>query len=321
MNTVEWLLQDVNPSIKYWTLKDLLEKLENDPLVQKTRTAISEQDIIRTIFSTQDSEGFWGDPRKLWGYQNTVFQLLLLSELGFKSDSRIEKAVEFLSRFQEEDGSFSSVLRTRKSSSKDFCITGIILKILLIFGYTVSSVREALNYLVTTEDNGWSCNYYPMQKDKVIPTSCYMGGIKVLAAFARLPSPFVTAEVKDIIARNAEIYLENRIYWYRKDKHGKRAKKPSWTKFAFPLFWQSDVLDVLDVLTELHVKDERMQESLELIRSKQVEGKWILERTYPKETGILGKVGQPSKWITLRALRVLKRAGYPVTMDSGPGGI
>lgn len=303
----EWLLSDSNPSVQYWTLKDLLGYPENDARVQRSRHLIPDQPVVKKIFSFQ-KQGFWGTPQKLWGYKNTVFQLLLLSELGVEKDSRIEKAIEFVFGFQLEDGSFTSVAKKKRYSTNEFCLTGIILKMLLLFGYkTDSRVFKALNFLVTTGD--WSCSWYPMEKDKVIPQRCYMGGIKALSAFAKLPSQLITKEVKNIIHENAQVYLENRIYWYRRDTHGKRTKKPSWTRFAFPLFWQSDVLDVLDVLTELGITDERMEESVGLVKSKQGEGRWILERTYPKKDGVLEKVGEPSKWITLRALRVLKRMG------------
>ncbi|MBU7046962.1 MAG: hypothetical protein HXS54_11065 [Theionarchaea archaeon] len=306
---IEWLLSDENPSIKLWALKDLLDTPEDDAQISHTRALIGQQQIVKKIFSLQNEEGYWGAPKKLWGYNNTVFQLLLLSELGVERNSLIKKAVEHVQKFQFTDGSFNYAKRKKQYATNDFCLTAIILKCLLLFGYTDSGVREALDFLVTSEGN-WVCNYYPLEKEKVIPQTCYMGGIKVLAAFAKLPPSLVTADISNIIKKNTEVYLENRIYWYRKDKTGKRVKKPSWTKFAYPLFWQSDALEVLDVLTELKIRDERMNEALELVKSKQVDGKWILERTFPKP-GVLEKVGQPSRWITLRALRVLKRAGYP----------
>jgi len=310
---IEWLLSDSNPSIQYWTLKDLLDTPEEDARVQESRKLIARQDAVQNIFSFQNNQGFWGDPQRLWGYKNTVFQLLLLSELGFERDSCIQKAVECVFNFQSEDGSFTSRAGTtrKKHQPNEFCLTGIILRFLLLFGYENDPrLHDALDFLVSTEENGWFCKWYPMQEEKVFPEKCYMGGIKVLGAFAELPPHLKSSEIEDIIKKNAEIYLENQIYWYRKDSKGNRRDKPSWTRFTFPLFWQSDALDVLDVLTSLGVKDERMQDSVDLIKSKQVEGKWILERSYQKKALVtLEKVGNPSKWITLRALRVLKRIG------------
>lgn len=283
---------------------------ESGSEVQKTRKEIPHQDLVKKIFSFQNEKGYWGDPKRLWGYQNTAFQLVLLSELGMERDTRIEKAVEIISEFQLEDGSFTSDMTKKTKKPKEFCLTGIVLRFLLLFGYDDSRVRDALTFLVTAEENGWSCPWYPLEKGKVIPQKCYMGGIKVLGAFCKLHPHLVTGEVEDIIQRTAETCLQNRIHWYRKDRNGKRAKKLSWTRFTFPFFWQSDALDALDVLTELHVKDERMEDALNLVKSKQVEGTWVLERTYMGKALVeLEEVGKPSKWITLRALRILKRIG------------
>lgn len=319
MNTIEWLLSESNPSVRYWTLRDLLNKPEDDAQVKKSKELIANQNVIEDIFSLQNEQGYWGSGTSLWGYKNTSFQLLVLSELGLagKNDPRIEKSMEFLFRFQQKNGSFASTIKARnhlKNPTNEFCLTAIILRSLLLFGYgSDPRVQDAFQFLVSSEDHGWSCQWYPMNREKVIPEKCYMGGIKVLSAFTKLPPHLKTAEVKEIIARNAEPYLENRIYWYRRDKTGQRTQKPSWKKFSFPLFWNSDALEVLDVLTELQIRDERMGEALSLVRSKQIDGRWTLERC-PRNMAVpLEEKGTPSKWITLRALRVLQRAGIPLT--------
>ncbi|MFW9805616.1 MAG: nitrogen fixation protein NifH, partial [Candidatus Thorarchaeota archaeon] len=75
------------------------------------------------------------------------------------------------------------------------------------------------------------------------------------------------------------------------------------------IFYQSDVLEVLDILTELGVKDERMQESIDLVISNRGEdGRWLLKNTFNgKMLCEIDSKNKPSKWITLRAYRVLKR--------------
>lgn len=305
---LEWLLSDSHPSVKYWALKDLLGKDEDDPQVQAVRKAIPQYEAVKRIFSHQTPEGYWGDPSRLWGYQNTGFQLLLLSELGMARDHRIEKAVDFLCRFQKEEGYFTIAKRPRLITT-DFCLNAIFLKAFLLFGYTDSRVKNAVDFLVSTEGK-WRCGFYPQEREKVFPSTCYMGGIKVLGAFAKLPPQMVTGEVRALMARQIEIYLENEIYYYRRGKKGERVKKPSWEKFTFPLYWQSDALEVMDVLTELGVKDERMKKAVALIRSKEVDGAWTLERSFLKDAYFqLEEVGEPSRWVTLRALRVLKRMG------------
>ena len=90
----------------------------------------------------------------------------------------------------------------------------------------------------------------------------------------------------------------------------KRTSKPGWLKFGFPLMYQTDVLEILDILTALGVKDSRMDEAVSLVVSKQDDrGRWQVENTYNSERLLIPfeQKGAPSKWLTLRAMRVLKR--------------
>jgi hypothetical protein len=85
--------------------------------------------------------------------------------------------------------------------------------------------------------------------------------------------------------------------------------KPGWLRFGFPLMYQTDVLEILGILTKLGYRDERMQEAVDLVASKQDKrGRWNLENAFNGrfQTNIEQK-GKPSKWITLNALTVLKR--------------
>ena len=97
---------------------------------------------------------------------------------------------------------------------------------------------------------------------------------------------------------------------YKKSHNLAKVSKPGWLRFGFPLMYQDDALEVLGILTNLGYKDERMQEAVDLVVSKQdAEGRWKLENTYNGrfQTNIEYK-GEPSKWITLNALKALK--GY-----------
>lgn len=83
---------------------------------------------------------------------------------------------------------------------------------------------------------------------------------------------------------------------------------PKWLKFGFLLMWNTDILEILSILTKLGYKDERMQESLDVVIAKQnEEGKWVLEQKFSgRMQANIERKGKPSKWITLNALRVLK---------------
>jgi hypothetical protein len=93
-----------------------------------------------------------------------------------------------------------------------------------------------------------------------------------------------------------------------KNSDGTRKEKVGWTRFGFPLFYTSDTLEVMDTLTRLGIKDSRMHPGIVLIESLRGEdGKWILRNTFNgKMICDIDVKNQASKWITLRALRVLK---------------
>jgi hypothetical protein len=136
-----------------------------------------------------------------------------------------------------------------------------------------------------------------------------MGASKVLKAFSSFPEEKRIPEINEIIEREVEHILENQIYKYLKNSDGTRKEKAGWKRFGFPLFYQGDILEVLDSLTRLGIKDKRMEPALELVKSVQKDdGKWLLKHTFNGKMWIdIDKKHQSSKWITLRALRVMKR--------------
>jgi hypothetical protein len=96
---------------------------------------------------------------------------------------------------------------------------------------------------------------------------------------------------------------------YKKSHDLSKVAKPGWLRLGFPLMYQDDILEILAILTQLGYHDQRMQEAMDKLISKQdKEGKWKLENTFNGrfQTNIEQK-GKPSKWITLNALKVIKK--------------
>jgi hypothetical protein len=134
-----------------------------------------------------------------------------------------------------------------------------------------------------------------------------MGAAKAMKALAAIPVERRSEDVKRTIEAGAEYFLIHHIH--KKSHDLSRVSKPGWLRFGFPLMYQTDVLELLDVLTSLGYRDERMHEAIDLVVSKQNElGQWSLASTFNGrfQTSIEQK-GKPSKWITLNALKVLKR--------------
>jgi len=315
---VEWLLEEENPSVRYWTLKDILDKPESSPEVTQARKEIMTSHPVTEILRNQTPEGFWVslDNPYLPKYKATYHQLLILSELGASLTEEIQRALEIVFRtYQYDSGHFSSKLiktaRGKKSSLTDgACLTGNILRFLLHFGYYQDErTQKTITFLVKTHKNGWGCRAYPIDREKVFPENCYMGGVKPLIAFSMIPEEERSKDIQEIINQEIEIYLQNHIFMYLKDEKGDRKAKFGWKRFGFPLFYQSDALEVLDVLTRLGARDGRMKPALDLVLEKQDNhGRWKLENTFNGKMWVdIEEKKKLSKWITLKAVRVLKR--------------
>ncbi len=138
--------------------------------------------------------------------------------------------------------------------------------------------------------------------------TCFMGVVKSLKAYSAFSKESWSAAMHAKYDQLVEFLLIHHLYKRSHDLH--RVAKPGWRSFGFPMMYQSDVLEILDILTSLGVQDERMEEAIELVESKQDEkGRWKAENMYGSDRLLLpiGKKGMSSEWVTLRAQRVLKR--------------
>jgi hypothetical protein len=317
--TLEWLLGPENPSVRYWALRQLEDKTSSESEVMETQDVVMETQCVKTMLRKQKTEGHWEKYEDMYlpKYRATTHNLLILSELGAKRVPEIEKAIEYIYQFQRDSGHFLTKLpKTEKGKTSQVkdgcCFDGNILYYLIHFGYLDDERSEKLiDFQVdyhSDDDGGWKCRAFPIDRSKVFPENCFMGGVKMLRALARIPESNRSADLDRIIKQEVEIVLENGIFMYLRNPDGTRKDKAGWKKFGFPLFYQSDVLEVLDTLTELGIMDERMQDSFDLVIGSQQDGRWLLKNTYNgKMFCDIDEKHKPSKWITLRAARALKR--------------
>jgi hypothetical protein len=315
--TVDWLLQSEYPSVRYRTLIDLIGRTLIDPVVKEAREAIQRDTYVVELLSHQLPDGSWRGPRgNLWEEKGTVFSLLILGELGVNGSPDTLKALNYLhEHYQTPNGRLTynvikEKTRGKTSSTWMWCITVVILRAALLLGHNEHPlVKAAIDFFVASheEKGGWKCSAYSGDPSKVKPPNCYMGSIKALSAFSLIPSNRRSKKIQAIIDQEVETCLENHVHYYRVDSKGKPAIKRAWLKFAFPRYWRSDSLEATDVLTGLGVRDKRIHEALELIRSKrQKDGYWLLDFSETKRAWIqIEQEGAPSKWVTLRALRTL----------------
>jgi hypothetical protein len=202
----------------------------------------------------------------------------------------------------------------RASAVKDgCCLDGNVLYYLVHFGYLDDSrTQKLLDFTVdyhSVDVAGWKCRSYPINPGGVFPANCYMGAAKMLRALSTIPPEKRGREIGNVIDREVENILENGVYRYLRNPDGSRKDKAGWKRLGFPLFYQSDALEVLDTLTRLGVHDERMRDAVDLVLKAQgPDGRWLLINTFNGKMWVdIEEKGLPSKWITLRALRALRR--------------
>ena len=319
---VDWLLQEDQPSVRYHTLVDILGLKVDDSEAREVYSKIPHQGWAKDILSLQKPKGYWESREPSWRkdilgwieflyrpkFVATNWRALVLADLGLTSkDKRIKKIADLLFEY-----------KLRLSSSFNFfteeaCIVGNTARLLTRFGYADDyRVQKLYARLLEDqrEDGGWNC---------FRPDRGTLDNWEPLAAYAALPKQKRTRKVEQSIAKGVEFYLERKLF-----EEGKRKYAP-WFRFHYPNHYYYDILIGLDLVTNLgYADDKRLGPALKILKEKrQNDGTWLLDRVHPDlgpgvvESGFgidktpkrfaLEKEGKPSKWITMNALRILKR--------------
>jgi hypothetical protein len=319
---VDWLLEKDNPSVQYFALSQLLDKPESSAEVQAAKKAIMLTGLVPKILDKQNAGGYWEAIEKFYTakYKGTVWQLIILAELGADGNyERVKKACEFILANSQDrkSGGFSAWLSVKVGGGRYSgvlpCLTGNMVWSLIRLGLLADPrVQRGIDWIVKYQrfDDGeaYPPKIWPYEKATSCfgKHSCHMGVVKSLKALAEIPAEKRSKTVNDTIERGIEYMLKHRIH--KRSHNLSKVSKPGWLKFGFPLMYQTDVLEILGILTSLGCKDERMQEAVDLVIAKQDEqGRWNLENTFNGrfQTNIEQK-GSNSKWITLNALKALK---------------
>lgn len=319
--TIDWLLEKDNPSVRYYTFIDLLNKPESNKEVVDAKNAIFTSGIVPKILEKQHKEGYWGNSKSFYTekYKGTVWQLMILAELGTNSSNQqIKNACEFVLQISQEpeSGAFSYRKNVKETggAKNDIipCLTGNMLWSLIKHGMVEDPrIQKGIDWICryqraddgdTKTPAGWPYERYEMCWGK---HTCHMGVVKSLKALAAIPQKEKTKPINKKIECLAEYLLKHRIY--KKSHNLKTTSRPGWLKPGFPLMYQTDILEILEILTDLGYKDPRMQDALDVLKSKMtIDGRWKLENTFNgKMIADIEEKGKDSKWITLKALKIL----------------
>jgi hypothetical protein len=331
-----WLLEndETQPAIRYYALRDILGRDENNSEVKAAKAAIMTSGPVPVILAAQHLEGYWGKAGDYSGpiYRGTPFSLVLLAQLGADgADPRVRATCEYvLSHYIASNGALSW---SGEPSSVAHCGTGVLGAALIDFGWLGDQrLQTAMEWLVQTitgegvadsSDRNTNKRYYKSgttgpffacSQNGNLP--CAWGAIKAMLALSKVPPAQRIKNMHEAIKRGVDFLLSRDPAVADYPFGGGNRPSSMWFQFAYPLFSDADVLENLEVLSALgQAGNPKLVNALDLVVSKQnQQGRWLLERTPSNgRTWVnIEKKGQPSKWVTLRALRVLK-AAYPET--------
>ncbi len=308
MTVLEWLL-DADPAIRWQVLRDLVHAPAE--LVALERARVAAEGWGARLLVLQGEDGQWAggacfpaphlddsDTNHGQPWISTLPTLQLLHDFGVDpSSERVRRSVELVRdncRWEHAGQEFFS-------GEVEPCINGRTVTLGIYFHQDVEGIVARL-IGEQLEDGGWNC-----EAERGSVRSSFDTTINVLEGL--LTYERATGGSAESIAarRRGEEYLLERKLFRRKSTG--EIVNPAWLQFSFPTHWHYDVLRALDYFRSAGDKpDARVEEAIALLRSKQQpDGTWLLENTHP------GKVhfvlddgdGRPSRWNTLRALRVL----------------
>ena len=326
-----WLLEPdlENPGVRYFALTELLDQTPDDPEVIAAQRGVMTSGPVPAILDAQYPQGYWVKPGPGYSpkYHSTVWQVVFLAQLGADGDDpRVRAGCEhILGHARSEHGGFSM---TARPSGLIHCLQGNLGAALIDLGWLGDErLTEALGWLArsitgegfaSAEDrrapvrylrSGNSAPGFVCSANDHLP--CAWGAIKAMLALSKVPSAARTQAMYAAIKVGAECLMgrDPSVADYPMGYSTKPNR--SWFRFGFPVFYVTDVLQNLEVLTALGFgRDPRLAPALDLVLGKQdAQGRWKMEYTYNGKTWTdVEQMGHTSKWVTLRALRVLKRA-------------
>jgi len=297
---IDWLL-DSDPSVRWQVMRDLTAAPADDVATERARVARVGSGA--QVLESQDADGRWCGgtffPRGI-GTFDTLHLLYLLGVDPASDEAR--RAIAPVHEAARWD--YDPNLRFWEGEVEP-CINGRVVAIGTYFG---QDVRGIVDRLLTEQmaDGGWNCEQENGSKRGSFDTTINV--LEGLLEHERATG--ANGAVRAARQRGEEYLLERRLLHRLSDDEIPRRR---WLSVAFPYSWNYDVVRVLDYLRDARPEpDDRMTEALDIVESKRdANGRWPLETTYHDQLQVdLGEaVGQPSRWITLRGLRILRWAG------------
>jgi Prenyltransferase and squalene oxidase repeat len=302
MTVIDWLL-DSDPSIRWQVMRDLT----NEPaeVIAAERSRVATEGWGARLLALQAPNGSWGGRPWSLDYTDTFHVLELLRRFGL--DPASEEARRAIDRVREQVTWRNPEFETPWADNRFFegevepCINGNVVATGSYFGVDMAPLVDRL-LGEQLPDGGWNC-----EVENGATVSSFGTSINVLEGLLEHERAIGgSAGVRAARQRGEAYLLERRLF--RRKSTGE-VIDPAWLRFSFPTWWHYDVLRGLDYLRDAGVEpDERVAEAIGVVEgNRDPDGRWPLQTVYEGEAHVQidDGEGEPSRWNTLRALRVL----------------
>ncbi len=327
-DTLSWLSETDIPAVRYQALRDLAGLAPDDPQVVEAQAQAHRCGPIAETLEAMQSPGYWESPGPgyLPKYRSTVWALILLAQAGaqIEADARLERACQYiLHEALTPAGQFSS--NGAPGGTVD-CLQGNLCAALLALGCRDARLQLAFEWMarsVTGEgvasmgSKDTTLRYYAGKCGPFFACgannklACAWGGAKVMWAFSLLPPNWRSPLIERAIQAGVDFFLAGDPADAPYPNGWTDKPSGNWWKFGFPVFYITDLLQIVEGLAGLGCGGEpRLAHALRVVADKQdAQGRWPLEYDYKGKTwSNFGEKNKANKWVSLRAVRALKTA-------------
>jgi hypothetical protein len=301
---IEWLMSG-DPAIRWQTMRDLLDASEHEWTAERRRT--TEAGWGARLLALQDPNGGWGGGIYSPKWVSATYTLLLLRSIGVPREcAAAQRGARLV--LSELLGASLHAAFERKLVECDRCIVGMILQIAVYFAIDDRRIEAIVDNLLSEAmaDGGWNCRRLRRPRPH---HSSFHTTFNVLDGLREYIERGDGARRDDALAAEQaalELMLQHRLY--KSDNSGQVIDK-KFTMLSFPHRWHYDVLRGLDYFARAGApRDSRMQDAIDLIgERRRADGRWPVQQRYAGKVFFeMEQIGGPSRWNTLRALRVLR---------------
>lgn len=296
-----WLMKG-DVSIQFQAYRDLLDT--NKPQLRKR---IEQEGWGAKFLSRRHANGHWG--RKFYQpkWTSTHYTLLDLKNLAIAPrNNAIKETLRII--FETEKGADGGINPSPGLTTSDVCINGMVLNYSSYFQMEQNHLRSVVDFILAEKmpDGGFNCQ----SNRKGAVHSSLHSTLSVLEGILEYRKNGYSYRLKELVKaeeNSREFILMHKLF---RSDHTGEIINPGFLKFYYPCRWYYDIFKALDYFQSANVKyDKRMEEALEIVRKKRNKsGQWLLPAAHPGQVHFtMEQAGKPSRWNTLRALRILKQ--------------